>query len=81
MANEKLLQLEIKFTAQYEAKLYLPEKYTEDDLQDAIAAIDIPENKQCSYCFISFKPDMESVKIVRELILPEETINKLRADN
>lgn len=75
-----MLQLSVEFTARFEAKIELPDDYTEDELATAIADIDIPENGQCEYCFASFKVDPEKIRIVRELKLSNKTLKNL-SDN
>jgi len=58
-------KITVQFEARFQATLEVPDDATEEDIQDAVADIDIPENDECKYVADTFDPDMDTPDVIR----------------
>jgi len=66
--KEKMMkEITVRFSAIFETKIFVD---SEDDVEDAIADIDIPESEDCKY--VSDTYNVESVKSSDEVVESED---------
>lgn len=65
-------KITVEFEARCQATLEVPDDATEEDIQDAVADIDIPENDECKYIADTFEPKLDTLAVRDEELTVEQ---------